>query len=607
MMELDHSEERYRNEESGLEELKDSLGRKDDPTTTGDDDWGYFSAGFSSENDESENEDNSEMNSIINGGADLRKKLNNHTDRGEGLVPGMKQNNRSGGGLHTQSGGTRKRKKSKMFASSRFGASCVCRHAVRYPASCAATVKNVNCTLAKEQEPTVIACEETESLQHDTNYQFRGHFRTISLVSSEPRLNEIILQNNQQDVCTVDTQENFLTAHCVSTTSTNTDKEKKEEHHVVATKFLNTPRGTIINTNHERQKQSLNEDDTYKEEYSTQESSSLSKNNNSTSSKSTQIKHKFATRRGLRIEARVRKRRDDFCGDAARGGRSARWDVERWHVFAPTLVRDREIEYQPDHDGLILSPAFAPRVATRFFERGQDMMSGLTVSLAMGSIRVVSDGFERFAQYELVVQIDGRAPTSAWRRYSAFRALVASIAAESAPRHIVRTLSAWADAQDAKRMFRCTHPAYLIQRYYHFEHILREALFELSNPHLLLAFFSPEDDEEEKMYNEPLSARSDSAIVTPSTTDHQKSPLDTAVGLTSSNSTPRLKRADDIFKDTHRRNQFSIPVLQQHITGGRHDIIQHPQYYDNRLEIFQIFDPPPIAVDVLVDNLRLIL
>jgi len=189
------------------------------------------------------------------------------------------------------------------------------------------------------------------------------------------------------------------------------------------------------------------------------------------------------------IEARVRKRRDDFCGDPRRG-KTARWDVERWHVFAPRLLR-RGGDYLPDRDGVVLSPAFRPRVATRFFKRSAT--TGTTVSFSMGSIRVVSSPFERYAQYELVVNVDGRTG-SAWRRYSAFRALVSQVAAQSAPRHIVRTLSAWADAQDAKRIFRCTHPAYLIQRYYHFEHVLREALFELQDPTLILAFFEPDDD-----------------------------------------------------------------------------------------------------------------
>jgi len=200
----------------------------------------------------------------------------------------------------------------------------------------------------------------------------------------------------------------------------------------------------------------------------------------------------FGDRQGQTIEARVRKRRDDFCGEGR--GKSTAWDVERWHVYAPGSA-SKNTNVNPDRDDVVLTPAFAPRVATRFFSKS-DSTRGLTVSFAMGSIRVVSTAFDRYAQYELVVRVDGRRPTSTWRRYSAFRALVASVAADSAPRQIVRTLSAWADAQDAKRIFRCTHPAYLIQRYYHFEHVLREALFELARPSLLLAFFAPDPDED---------------------------------------------------------------------------------------------------------------
>jgi len=214
------------------------------------------------------------------------------------------------------------------------------------------------------------------------------------------------------------------------------------------------------------------------------------------------------------IEARVRKRRDDFCGETRGKAKTARWDVERWHVFAPRLLR-RGGEYVPERDGVVLSPAFQPRVATRYFHAG-----GRTVSFSMGSIRVVSTHFERYAQYELVVDLDGKRG-SAWRRYSAFRALVSSIAADAAPRHIVRTLSAWADAQDAKRFFRCTHPAYLIQRYYHFEHVLREALFELQDPNLICAFFEPDDDDDaaQAPTSRPESPRPDAAAAAAAVVD----------------------------------------------------------------------------------------
>lgn len=141
--------------------------------------------------------------------------------------------------------------------------------------------------------------------------------------------------------------------------------------------------------------------------------------------------------------------------------------------------------------GAYLKPAFAPRSATRFFPCAGG--GGVTVALAMGAVRVVATPFEKFAQYELRVSTDGGPPKSAWRRYSAFRAFMDCLAAESAPRRIVRTLSAWADAQDAKKVFRCTHPAYLVRRYYHFEHVLREALFEMESPDLLLSFFASRD------------------------------------------------------------------------------------------------------------------
>ena len=186
----------------------------------------------------------------------------------------------------------------------------------------------------------------------------------------------------------------------------------------------------------------------------------------------------------------------------SRRRRSARFrdddGVERWDVLSARdpksgapAVDATNVSTNYRDGGAYLKPAFAPRSATRFFPCAGG--GGVTVALAMGAVRVVATPFEKFAQYELRVSTDGGPPKSAWRRYSAFRAFMDCLAAESAPRRIVRTLSAWADAQDAKKVFRCTHPAYLVRRYYHFEHVLREALFEMESPDLLLSFFASRD------------------------------------------------------------------------------------------------------------------
>ncbi|KAK7230670.1 hypothetical protein SO694_00078071 [Aureococcus anophagefferens] len=118
-----------------------------------------------------------------------------------------------------------------------------------------------------------------------------------------------------------------------------------------------------------------------------------------------------------------------------------------------------------DDGGEALGPRLRALSATPLGAPGG---GGVTVALAMGAVRVVATPFEKFAQYELRVSTDGGPPKSAWRRYS--------VRVHGLPRgrvraaRIVRTLSAWADAQDAKKVFRCTHPAYLVRRYYHFEH-----------------------------------------------------------------------------------------------------------------------------------------
>jgi hypothetical protein len=114
----------------------------------------------------------------------------------------------------------------------------------------------------------------------------------------------------------------------------------------------------------------------------------------------------------------------------------------------------------------------------------------VTVAVALGAVRVVATPFETFAQYEVRVALDGGPARSAWRRYSAFRAFAEQLAARCSPIDVARTLTAWGDAEAAKKVFRCVDPAYLVQRYYHFERVLREALFEVDDPQLLLAFFA---------------------------------------------------------------------------------------------------------------------
>ena len=192
-----------------------------------------------------------------------------------------------------------------------------------------------------------------------------------------------------------------------------------------------------------------------------------------------------------------RRRRDDDASQSRR----VHWDeTDTWECLraapdgAAPGVGHEDVEpslctnYRDE--GVVLNPTFAPRVATRFFPSPDGGGRGVTVALALGAVRVVATPFEKFAQYELRVSLDGSAARSAWRRYSAFRAFAAALTASTAPVRVVRTLSAWADAQDAKKVFRCTHPAYLLQRYYHFENVLREALFEVDDHHLLLAFFA---------------------------------------------------------------------------------------------------------------------
>ena len=112
------------------------------------------------------------------------------------------------------------------------------------------------------------------------------------------------------------------------------------------------------------------------------------------------------------------------------------------------------------------------------------------MAVALGAVRVVATPFETFAQYEVRVALDGGPARSAWRRYSAFRAFAEQLAAQCSPIDVARTLTAWGDAEAAKKVFRCVDPHYLVQRYYHFERVLREALFEVDDPQLLLAFFA---------------------------------------------------------------------------------------------------------------------
>ena len=168
-----------------------------------------------------------------------------------------------------------------------------------------------------------------------------------------------------------------------------------------------------------------------------------------------------------------------------------RWEALRVRTEAPGVgAEDVAPSLCTDYRGLgvVLNPRFAPRVTSRYF--AQHFPRGVTVAVALGAVRVVATPFETFAQYEVRVALDGGPARSAWRRYSAFRAFAEQLAAQCSPIDVARTLTAWGDAEAAKKVFRCVDPHYLVQRYYHFERVLREALFEVDDPQLLLAFFA---------------------------------------------------------------------------------------------------------------------
>ena len=199
------------------------------------------------------------------------------------------------------------------------------------------------------------------------------------------------------------------------------------------------------------------------------------------------------SREGVLFEAdvtwkRSRRRRAE---KALRWEETERWEALRVRNQAPGVgAEDVAPSLSTDYRGLglVLNPRFAPRVTSRYFP--QHFPRGVTVAVALGAVRVVATPFETFAQYELRVALDGGPARSAWRRYSAFKAFADALSGSCAPVDVARTLAAWGDAEAAKKVFRCVDPAYLVQRYYHFERVLREALFEVDDPHLLLAFFA---------------------------------------------------------------------------------------------------------------------
>ena len=162
-----------------------------------------------------------------------------------------------------------------------------------------------------------------------------------------------------------------------------------------------------------------------------------------------------------------------------------RWEEKeaelRWRPEAPGVEEDASslcTEYRGL--GVVLNPAIAPRVTSRAATFQYDWSHG-------GARRrrraTTATPFETFAQYEVRVALDGGPARSAWRRCSAFRAF-ASFAAQCSPIDVARTLTAWGDADAAKKVFRCvTDPHYLVQRYYR-TRVLREALFEVDDPQL---------------------------------------------------------------------------------------------------------------------------
>ena len=126
-------------------------------------------------------------------------------------------------------------------------------------------------------------------------------------------------------------------------------------------------------------------------------------------------------------------------------------------------------------------------VTTKVFE---DFSSSRSYYMALGlaGFRIVQNNAGQHAEFNLIVCMNSQT-YCIWKRYNHFAALVED-ARRSTERLLRKTMAAWNNLRSRMKWRRCLSVRYLAQKYVLLEVFLKELVYEIKSPALLIKFAS---------------------------------------------------------------------------------------------------------------------
>ncbi|CAM9604449.1 unnamed protein product [Choristocarpus tenellus] len=145
-------------------------------------------------------------------------------------------------------------------------------------------------------------------------------------------------------------------------------------------------------------------------------------------------------------------------------------------------VTGAEVEFRAHNRKFALS--------TKCFYEDEIAISATTWTWGIGGFRIVKSKQGRYADFQIVASYGGRLSWSVWKRFSDFSAFAGRI--QSVGSRSGKTAASWGRVRRGQKIFRCLDPVYLKSKCILLEDFVRHALFETTDPSVLIAFVTQE-------------------------------------------------------------------------------------------------------------------
>jgi hypothetical protein len=111
------------------------------------------------------------------------------------------------------------------------------------------------------------------------------------------------------------------------------------------------------------------------------------------------------------------------------------------------------------------------------------------LALGLGGFRIIQGPQGEHAEFNLIVCMNSQT-YCIWKRYSQFSTLVRHARRCHSRGQLRRTLEAWGNLEQRRKWWRCLDVRYLAQKYSLLELFLKELVYEIKSPALLVKFSS---------------------------------------------------------------------------------------------------------------------